>query len=194
MSDDKQSGVEEEQQNDASVEEEVEQIQPEKNDVNQKYSELQEKYVRLYADFENFKKRYATEREQTIKQVKVDLVISFLPCIDDIELAIDSAKSHKLDSAQMSEGLSMMHKKMISILENSWNIQLLGTEGQEFDPVYHEAIGTAESTEHASNSVLQVYQKGYQLHDRVIRPAKVLVSKKPENEKKQKSSIEDVKE
>ncbi len=147
------------------------------DDLQNKYDGLNNKYIRLYADFENFRRRHASEKAQIAHHVKIDLVTSFLPCIDDIERGISSMKSHELDATQMLEGLDLVHNKITDVLVNAWSITLLGEVGEVFDPMVHEALSIVENEQYTQETIVEVYQKGYKLHDRVIRPAKVLVSK-----------------
>jgi molecular chaperone GrpE len=139
-------------------------------------SALQDQLLRKTADFENFRKRMFREREEGIKYANAALLAEVIVVIDDFERAIQSAgESRDFDS--FHQGVEMIEKRLVSLLEKNWGLKRFSSIGEEFDPGRHQAIAMEETNQHEKSVVLEDYQKGYLLHDRVLRPAKVKVAK-----------------
>jgi molecular chaperone GrpE len=139
-------------------------------------SDLKDQLLRKTADFENFRKRMFREREEGIKYANAALLTEVIAVIDDFERAIQSAgESRDFDS--FHQGVELIEKRLVSMLEKNWGLKRFSSIGEEFDPDRHQAIALEESDRHEKAVVLEDYQKGYLLHDRVLRPAKVKVSK-----------------
>ena len=136
---------------------------------------LAEEYLsrlqRLQADFENYRRRVNKEKEEFHKYASESLVCSLLPILDNFERAIAAGEGENLLS-----GVEMIFRQLKEILEKEGlcSIQAVKTE---FDPNQHEAVMTVENDEHPDNTVIEEFQKGYLLKDKVIRPAMVKVSK-----------------
>ena len=137
---------------------------------------LNDQLLRKAAEFENFRKRILREKEESIKYANAALLSDVLPIIDDFERAIQSAADSK-DFDAFHTGVSMIEKQMVSMLERNWGLKRFSANGEPFDPEKHEAIAVEETDKHDSEIVLEDYQKGYLLHDRVLRPAKVKVAR-----------------
>ncbi len=169
----------------SSVEKETsEEIKPEcrENDVESKLKELEsenaelkDKFLRKHADFENFRKRMFKEKEDSIKYANSNLLGDLIPIIDDFERAINSAENSK-DFDTFLKGVEMIEKQFASMLEKKWGLKRFDATGESFDPEKHEAFMMEESADIDEPQVVEVFQKGYQLNDRVIRHAKVKVS------------------
>jgi len=138
-------------------------------------SQLKDQYLRKQADFENFRKRMLKEKEDAIKYANSELLLDLLGIIDDFERAIKSAEDAE-EFKSFHEGVVLIEKQFISLLDRKWGLQRFDSEGEEFDPQKHEAINMEESTEHDVATVVEDYQKGYILGDRVLRHAKVKVA------------------
>jgi molecular chaperone GrpE len=138
--------------------------------------EAKEQLLRKAAEFENSRKRLAREKEESIKYANAALLVDIVPIIDDFERAIQSAADSK-DFDAFHSGVSMIEKQMVSMLERNWGLKRFSANGEPFDPEKHEAIAVEETDKHDSEIVLEDYQKGYLLHDRVLRPAKVKVAR-----------------
>ena len=138
--------------------------------------DLNDQLLRKAADFENFRKRMFREKEESIKYANAALLSDLLSVVDDFERAIQSAADSK-DFDAFHTGVSMIEKQMVSILERNWGLKRFSANGELFDPEKHEAIAVEETDEHDKEIVLEDYQKGYLLHDRVLRPAKVKVAR-----------------
>ncbi len=139
-------------------------------------SDLKDQLLRKSADFENFRKRMFREKEEGIKYANSALLAEMITIIDDFERAIQSAGESK-DFNSFHTGVAMIEKQLVSMLEKNWGLKRFASTGEEFDPEKHQAIAIEETDEHDKSVVLEDYQKGYVLHDRVLRPAKVKVSK-----------------
>ncbi len=134
-------------------------------------------YLRLAADFDNYRKRVAREHAELSARANERLVNELLPVLDDLERALEATaeRNHTGDwEAKLEEGVQLVHRSLASLLERH-GLTEIGTEGA-FDPHVHEAL-LAQSAEGAEEgSVLQVLQKGYKLGDKVLRPARVIVA------------------
>lgn len=137
-------------------------------------STLKDQFLRKQADFENYRKRMVREKQETAKFSNQQLLLDLLPIIDDFERAINSAEESR-DFDSFHEGVTLIEKQFTSMLERKWGLTRFDSVNEEFNPQYHEAV-TTEETEDESSMVLEDYQKGYMLHDRVLRAAKVKVS------------------
>ncbi|MDC7225252.1 MAG: nucleotide exchange factor GrpE [Spirochaetales bacterium] len=138
--------------------------------------ELKDQYLRKQADFDNFRKRMLREKEDSIKFANTALLNDIISVIDDFERALQSSEESQ-DFKAFHSGIEMIEKQMISMLESNWGLKRFDSAGEPFDPEKHEALMMEESTEVETQTVLEDFMKGYQLHDRVIRHAKVKVAK-----------------
>jgi molecular chaperone GrpE len=137
---------------------------------------LRDQLLRTAADFENSRKRMVREKEEAIRYANAALLADVVPIIDDFERAIQSAGESKEFEAFYA-GVSLIEKQLVAVLERNWGLKRFSAAGEPFDPEKHEAIAAEESEAHDKELVLEEYQKGYLLHDRVLRPAKVKVAK-----------------
>ena len=129
-------------------------------------------WQRAEADFQNYKKRVEQERDENRRFASAALVMNTLPILDDLERALMSVDAH-LAGLTWLDGIRLIYRKLQLILENA-GVSAIEVEGQQFDPRYHEAVMHAEGEE---GKVLAEVQRGYKLHDRVLRPAMVVVGK-----------------
>jgi molecular chaperone GrpE len=137
-------------------------------------ADLKDQYLRKAADFENFRKRVIREKQDAIDFANRELLRDILPVIDDLERAIQSAATSK-DFNSLYEGISMIEKQLITLLENKWGLKRFDSAGEIFDPNRHEAIMMEKSAEAAEPVVQEDFIKGYTLKDRILRSAKVKV-------------------
>ncbi len=133
-----------------------------------------EKYVRLMAEFQNYKKRVTKEKNDIREYATEKLITELLPVLDNFERAL--AASAEDDPAGYAKGMELIFTQMKTELEKS-GLAELEAEGQDFDPAKHNAVMTEESEELESGKVSKVLQKGYTLNDKVIRPSMVAVTK-----------------
>ena len=127
---------------------------------------------RVAADFENYRKRVARDQEGLVARAHERLVKELLPVLDDLERALEAAAQH--EEAKLEEGVRLVHRELVEALAREGLVEV-ETDGQ-FDPHVHEAL-VSQPSEQEDGSVIEVLQKGYRLGDRVLRPARDVVSK-----------------
>jgi molecular chaperone GrpE len=138
-----------------------------------------DRLVRTAADFENFKKRAAREREEAVKFANEALVKKLVTVLDNFEMALAAAGQQPAAGAQsLQAGVAMIHQQLRSVLQET-GLEEVDATGKVFDPKWHEAVSQQDSAEVPEGSVLQQLRKGYKLRDRLIRPATVVVARKP---------------
>lgn len=141
-----------------------------------KANDYLEQWRRTAADFANFKRRTEQDRAEMAKLFNEALVKSLLPVLDNFERAL-AAIPAELKSHNWVEGVTLTEKQMRDTLEKE-GLNAIQAVGQKFDPNLHEAVAHDISDEHEEDSVIEEFQKGYKLHDRVIRPSMVKVSRR----------------
>lgn len=138
--------------------------------------DAREKYLRLYAEFENYKKRVGRDKEELLKYGNERLLNELLPVIDHLEMALKHASDDV--SSGLVQGVDMTLKELKRTLQK-FGLTEIRADGQVFDPVVHEAMAQVERDDVDANTVVEEYRKGFMLNDKVIRAAMVAVSKKP---------------
>ncbi len=154
-----------------------------KKKLEEKEKEAKEYYDRLLreaADLENFKKRAAREKEEWTKFANEELIRAILPFIDNLERAVNHAEK-VVDTGVMIEGVRLTLKQLLQTLSR-FGLVPFESVGKPFDPSIHEAMLVVESDQYQPNHVVEEFQKGYLLNDRLLRPATVSVSKLPQKE------------
>jgi molecular chaperone GrpE len=145
----------------------------EQQDPQQEEQEVvDDRLLRLAAEFENYKKRTARERQEYVALANERLVKELLPVLDDLERALQAAAEH--EEAQLEDGVRLVHRSLAQLLQRE-GVEEIDTSGP-FDPHVHEAMLAQPSDDAESGSVLDVIQKGYKIGGRVVRPARVIVS------------------
>jgi molecular chaperone GrpE len=137
-----------------------------------------ERLLRVSADFENFKKRSFRENDDFRKFANELLLLELLPVVDNLERAIQSTGGEKNEVGCVIEGVEMTLKALLKIFEK-FSVKLIEAEGKPFDPNFHQAMMQEASDSHPENIIIREFQKGYMLHDRLLRPSMVVVSKGP---------------
>ena len=137
-------------------------------------AKLKEEVLRRAADFENYRKRAIQEKQEAFDYANTNLLKDLLESLDNFDRTVEAAAT-ATDPKSIAEGVSMINKSLISMLENKYNLVGYGAVGEPFDPDIHEAIGKADE-DVAEPTLKAVYLKGYKLKERVIRHAKVMVS------------------
>lgn len=141
-------------------------------------ADLHDRYLRLQAEFENYKKRIAKEHADSLRYALTPLVTEVAAVLDNLERALEHARKEQGEAvAALVEGIEMVLKHLYETL-NRFGVTRIEAVGKPFDPSQHEAIQVVETEDAPDNQVLEEYQAGYLLHDRVIRPARVSVSKR----------------
>jgi molecular chaperone GrpE len=139
-------------------------------------AEAQDRYLRGQAELENVRKRLRREMEDERRYAELPLLADLLPVIDNINRAVEAAEKNA-DAASLLSGFKMVGQQLHRVLEKH-HVEPIAAEGQPFDPAVHEAILQRPSEDHPQGTVIGVGQPGYKLHDRVVRPAQVVVSTK----------------
>jgi molecular chaperone GrpE len=137
-------------------------------------ADLKDKMLRKQADFENFRKRMLREREEAGRYANAALLTDIIGLIDDFDRAIRSAEESR-DFPVFLQGVSMIEKQFVETLESRWGLKRFVSVGEGFDPNKHEAVLRVDGPADAKPTVVEDYQKGYFLHERVLRPARVKV-------------------
>ena len=141
--------------------------------------EQAEHHVRLQAEFENFRRRGLKEKQESFKFGHQNLVKDLLSTVDNLERALAHGAQNAGPEVQgILDGVELVHREILGVLA-SHGVSEIQAEGQIFDPAVHEAMGQIPNGDVPANSVLQVLQKGYVIHDRMLRPARVIVSREP---------------
>jgi len=144
-----------------------------------KAAEHWDRLLRNTADFENFKKRAARERQDAIKFANEGLMQKLIPVMDNFEAALNSVPTGGGDNSQsLLTGVSMIHQQLKAALTEA-GLEEIESQGKPFDPNIHEAVSQAESSEYPEGHVMQQLRKGYRLRERLLRPATVIVAKPP---------------
>lgn len=151
---------------------ELERAEDELEKARREIETLKDKYVRLLADFDNYRKRMQAEVESARKEGEVKAIRALLPVLDDLERALEHAGANP---ETIAEGVRAVHKGFERIL-SGLGVEPVPGEGEPFNPNVHEAVGIVEGEE--DEKVAQVYQKGYRYGEQLIRPARVAVTKK----------------
>ncbi|MCC7084155.1 MAG: nucleotide exchange factor GrpE [Pirellulales bacterium] len=145
--------------------------------VRNELAEARDKMLRAQAELDNYRKRARRELEDERRYAEIDLMRDLLPVLDNIARAIDAAEK-KADAASLLEGFKMVRQQLTSMLDKH-HCKVIEAEGKPFDPAHHEAVMQQPAADKPDNTVMNVVQTGYQLHDRVVRAAQVIVSKMP---------------
>ena len=143
------------------------------SDLNTKLKEEEEKFLRLFAEFENYKKRTTKERIDLYKTAGQDVIGSLLPVLDDFSRAIKESK--KMKNSDDFVGLELIFNKFSDILKSNGLLDLNVRKGDSFDPELHEAISQIKSSKKDSGKIIDVIEKGYRMGDKIIRFPKVVV-------------------
>jgi molecular chaperone GrpE len=165
----------EETQTELSAEEQQQQAMEK---MSAELDELKNQYLRKQADFENFRKRMFREKEEAIKYANSNLLLDLVTIIDDFERAIKSSEESK-DFDTFYSGIELIEKQFTGMLEKKYGLKRFNSAGEAFDPEKHEALMMEETSDFEPETVIEDFQKGYMLHDRVLRHSKVKVSRAP---------------
>lgn|SRR5574344_59475 len=149
-------------------------IDNETGKLQEAYDNLNNQYIRLAADFENFRKRQAQERETLITYGAQDAMKKLIEVLDNFDRAKKSIEETE-DVTQVKESFNVLYNQMFDNL-SKLGLEVIKAQGEEFDPNYHEAVMQTPTSEHPENHVIMELQKGYKLGDKVLRPTLVNVA------------------
>ncbi|MCP4634262.1 MAG: nucleotide exchange factor GrpE [candidate division Zixibacteria bacterium] len=147
--------------------------------------EAQEKYLRLAAEFDNYKKRTSREFGELIKSANRDLLLQLLPVSDHFELALNSENNDD-NNEGFRKGVELIYKELQDFLQRM-NVNEIKAAKETFDPNIHEAVMQVPNNEHEEGLIINETQKGYMLGDKVLRPAKVIISAGPPKDESSES-------
>jgi molecular chaperone GrpE len=144
-----------------------------------KADENWERLLRTTADFDNFKKRAARERTEALQFANASLIQKLLPVLDSFEMALAAAQTAKDEkTSSLQAGIGMVQSQIKNILAEA-GLEEIDAAGKPFDPALHEAVSQQETADVPEGQVVQQVRKGYKLRERLLRPASVIVAKKP---------------
>lgn len=142
--------------------------------LQEKYDTLNSQYIRLAADFDNYRKRQAQERESLLKYGAESTLKKIIEVLDNFERG-EKANETIEDCDKLRESFTLLHKQLIDVLTKS-GLETIEAEGKEFDPNFHEAVMQTPTDEYSEHTIISELQKGYKMGDRVLRPALVNVA------------------
>ncbi|EME2722831.1 TPA: nucleotide exchange factor GrpE [Staphylococcus aureus] len=163
-----------EETSDENVIEEIDPKDQKINEFQQLADENEEKYLRLYAEFENYKRRIQKENEINKTYQAQRVLTDILPAIDNIERALQIEGDDETFKS-LQKGVQMVHESLINALKDN-GLEVIKTEGEAFDPNIHQAVVQDDNPDFESGEITQELQKGYKLKDRVLRPSMVKVN------------------
>lgn len=143
-------------------------------------AETYDRLLRASAEFDNYKKRSSREMEEFRKFANQSLIKEMLSVVDNLELAMNSTNDHKAIDKDLLQGLEMTHREILKVFER-FNVKPIDAKGQPFDPTFHEAVMQEETNDSPKNTVINELQRGYMIHDRLLRPSMVVVAKPKES-------------
>ena len=143
----------------------------EQSSLQQELEETQDRYKRIMAEFDNYKKRSAKERESLYNSLVADIVTSLLPTLDNLEKAVNT----KTEDTGYKQGVEMVLKQFIDTLGNL-GVKEIETKGTTFNPEYHEAVSSVQDDELGEKEIKEEFRKGYKIGDKVIRHSMVVVA------------------
>ena len=149
-------------------------LQEKVDKLEEELKQSEDKYLRLYAEFENFKRRKNKEIETNNVYKSQKVITEILPSLDNLERALQ-VESDNEEIKSLLKGVEMVYEGLLNVLKTE-GVELIETENAQFDPNYHHAVMQEEDSEKESGAILDTFQKGYKLKDRVIRPAMVKVN------------------
>jgi molecular chaperone GrpE len=162
----------------AKLQSDLETLQAERDAAVAELAQQKDQYLRKAADLENSRKRLVRDKEEAVQFANRNLLYDLVGIIDDFERAIKSSEATK-DFETLHNGVQMIEKQFVNLLERKYGLSRFDSAGQEFDPSRHEAVAMEDRADHQVSIVLEDYQKGYILNERVLRTAKVKVSNPP---------------
>ncbi len=161
-------------------EKEIEELKQKLEGKEKEGKEHYDRLLRMAADFENYKKRAVREKEEWTKFANEDLIKGILPFIDNLERAVNHSEKTE-DFQSLVEGIKLTVQQLLKTL-NKFGVSSIESLGKPFNPAVHQAMLVVETDQHEPNQVVEEFQKGYLLNDRLLRPATVSVSKLPGKE------------
>jgi molecular chaperone GrpE len=139
---------------------------------------LYDQLLRRAAEFENFRRRIERERSDAYQRARVEVLVEFLPVVDNFERALSSLENSGGDAEALRHGVELIHKQFKDAL-TKFGLEPVEAIGKTFDPHLHEAVTIEPTDKHKENTVIEEFQRGYKIGDKLLRPAKVKVAATP---------------
>lgn len=160
----------------AEASQEEKELTPEEKiaELEKENADLKDQLLRRAADFDNYRKRMMKEKQETFDYANANLLSDLLDSLDNFDRTLEAADTAK-DVKSVTEGIRMINKSLVKMLEDKYGLVSFGKEGDDFNPDEHEAIGRTEDEKAKKETLMQVYLKGYKLKEKIIRHAKVMV-------------------
>ena len=158
----------------------LDQLKSEKEAAEQEAKDTYDKFLRISAEFDNYKKRTAREMNEFRKFANESLLMKLLPVVDNLERAINSTQEKKSSEYCITEGIDMTLKEILNVFE-TFQVKPIESLNKTFDPNFHQAVMQEETEETEENIIIKEFQKGYMIQNRLLRPAMVVVSKAKTN-------------
>jgi len=156
----------------------IEALQDEIDQLRQSAEEMRNSYLRVMADFDNFRKRQREETARLSNFVREELILKLLPIVDNFERATQAAEAeHSYES--LVEGVNLTLRQLHEMLQKE-GVEPIEAAGQEFNPEFHEALMRVETEEYPENTIIDELEKGYTISGKILRPARVRVAVKPD--------------
>jgi molecular chaperone GrpE len=162
-----------------SLQDEASEVESELDEARRRAEEYLSDLRRVAADFDNYRKRVARDAEAQATHAAEGLVQELLPVLDNLERALDATEHH--EEARVAEGVALVRQQLVDLLARRGLEPIEATPGDRFDPHVHDAL-SQQPSEHPEGAIAAVWQRGYRLGDRVVRPARVVVSGGPGSE------------
>ena len=172
-----EQGAEDAAENAGTAENTEKEVPPEEKiaALEKEIEDLKKEALYKAAENDNWRKRMMQQKEEAVAYANASLLNDLLESLDNFDRTLDAAKDAK-DAKTIADGIKMISKNLVSMLENKYGLSSFGKEGDEFNPEEHEAIGRVEDEKAKKETLQQVYMKGYKLNGKIIRNAKVMVS------------------
>jgi molecular chaperone GrpE len=153
----------------------LKEIQAELETAKQEAKETYDRFLRVSAEFENYKKRSAREMDDLRKYANQSLIVEMLAVVDNLERALNSSNGNSSNDKCMADGVNLTLREILKVFEK-FNVKPIESIGQPFDPNFHQAMMQEETDDYPENTVITELQKGYMIHDRLLRPSMVVVA------------------
>ena len=157
----------------------IDRLQAQVDAVNQEKVALYDQLLRRQAEFENYRRRVERERGENYQRARAEILLEMLPIVDNFERALSSLEKGEGDATALRHGIELIHKQFNDALVK-FGLEPVETVGQTFDPHVHEAVTMEPSQKHKDNTVIEEFQRGYKMGDKLLRPARVKVASNPE--------------
>lgn len=158
------------------TEDKVMELEAKVSELTAALEDVKDKALRREAEIDNYRKRLIRDKEDAVAYANARLIEDLVPVLDDFERAVSAAET-TADVQSIRDGITLVEQRFRNVLVKNWGLEEIEAEGKDFDPHLHEAYMMSESEDCPVEKVDQVFAKGYKIHDRIIRPAKVKVIK-----------------